>query len=152
MIKKLVLVICLFIACEKVFCQELEGEWKGSFTKSEVGSAFVMGGQTEISLLFFKLSDTLFQAFSKTVVKHGKDIDSSICILTGSFTASNVLTLKEIKSVRKFAGDTGDDCFQTMELTYNKGKRSLSLEGFWDTDEDRCGHGRIQLTKKIVAK
>ncbi|MFM2326832.1 MAG: hypothetical protein RIR31_1034 [Bacteroidota bacterium] len=142
-----VLLLCLLFCSSKLFTQELEGEWKGFFIDETPG--FRIAGKTEINLVFTKVSDTIFQAFSKTMVLKGKDKDSAVYILQGFFSKHDVLYLEETKVLKTFTNDSTTACKQMMKLYYYRKKKLLELSGNWYTENNECGYGRISLTKKL---
>jgi hypothetical protein len=141
--KTIVLLICFLFYFGEIFSQDLEGEWKGYFTENTYTNP---GPKTTISIYFRKINDTVFQAFSKTVLKENKAVDSSVCVMRGGFLKKNVLYLEETKAIQSFAADI-ELCLQIMKLYYNKRKKQLQLSGDWYTDKENCGHGNIYLIK-----
>ena len=139
--KSFFLVICFFFCSTKIFSQDLEGEWKGSYSHKEPYRI----EEVSISFIFSKTSDSTYQAISKTFIKEGKHTDSSVCLLEGFFSKKAGLELKEIKMIKDF--DNGQGCLQTMKFIFYKRKKQLVLSGEWYTQEDKCGYGTIFLTK-----
>jgi len=138
-----VLLVFLLLAGE-IFSQDLAGEWKGSFIDDS--RKYSTEDRYKINFYFTKISDSVFQAFSKTFnVSH----DSAICILEGGFLEKNILYLKETKAIQPYSADGTTTCFQIMKLYYYKRKNKLMLRGEWNTEGKDCGYGSIILTKKL---
>jgi hypothetical protein len=140
----IILVLTVFICKFSCIAQLLEGEWKGSFTDSRFNT-----GPIEIIFNFIRINDSTFQAFSKTLLSDGKIKDSAICILTGGFIKKNILYLEESKAIKGFSGEITSTCMQLMKFYYYKRKKQLLLQGEWYTEENSCGYGNIQLSKKL---
>ncbi len=137
--KIIVFFICLFSVCQPVFSQNLEGEWEGSFVSSKTK----LNETTKLKLVFVKLNDSVYKAFSKTFFN---STDSVICILEGGFTNKHTLYLEE-KSAIANTSNNDEMCLQMMELFYAKGKKRTSLSGNWLTVNNRCGSGTLSVFK-----
>jgi hypothetical protein len=142
-----VVFVCLLFCFGKTFSQDLEGEWKGSFTDDS--HKFYILEDYKINFHFTELSDSVFRAYSKTIWTVNKIKDSSICILEGGFLKKNILYLKETRLIKGFSSANSATCFQIMELYYHKRKNKLILSGKWYTEGSECGYGSISLTKKL---
>lgn len=142
--KKTVLFHVLFLISIIGSSQSLEGEWKGFFTDSEDR----LENQTEIFIRFKKINDTTFEGISTTIIKYSKkETDTTICILRGGFYEENILLLEETRVLNDFTNSSG--CLQLMKLYYRVKRKYIELEGDWYTEDDKCGHGLIRLTKSL---
>jgi len=142
-----VLVLCFLFCFEKTFSQDLEGEWVGSF--KDDSQQFYVDENYKVSFYFTKISDSSFEAYSKTIWTYNKTPDSSICILEGGFLEKNILYLKETRAIQPYSVEGTTTCFQLMKLYYYKRKNKLVLRGEWYTEGKDCGYGSISLTKKL---
>jgi hypothetical protein len=141
--KKTVLFHVLFLISIIGSSQSLEGEWKGFFTDSKDR----LENQTEIFISFKKINDTTFEGISMTIIKYYKETDTTICILQGGFYEENILLLEETRVLKDFTNPSG--CLQLMKLYYRVKRKYIELEGDWYTEDDKCGHGLIRLTKPL---
>lgn len=132
--------IALVLFSFSCFSQLLEGEWKGYFT---------MGGveftKTEILISFYKIDDTSFEGFAKTIIKN----DTAISILTGGFLKKNILYIEESRIIKDFPWGKGSPCLQMFKLYYRQKKQKIMLDGNWVSRRENCGSGTITLTKQL---
>ncbi|MBP6022891.1 hypothetical protein [Ferruginibacter sp.] len=140
------LIVSFLVCALKVFSQDLEGKWVGSFTDKSLNY-----GQTKhtINFNFYRLSDSSFEAWSKTFMEFDNHTDSTVCFLRGGFSHKNILYLEETKVIQPLSDKSTELCLQFMKLYYLKRKKQLILIGDWYTEENKCGYGSIELRKKL---
>ena len=133
-----VLITCFIIHGMVSRGQQLEGEWKGYFLPGNIEIL-----KTEIFINFYKINDTTFEGYTKTVLKN----DTAICILTGGFLKKNMLFLEETRMIKGFSGFNVINCMQIYKLYYREKKKSITLHGDWITSDKNCaGGGRGTIT------
>jgi hypothetical protein len=135
----------LFILCKTGTTQNIQGVWVGSFTT--VSNSY--SETTKLKLVFEKLSDSTFKAFSITYFENTKKADSVLCILQGGFVKKDLLYLREIQELKNSSNFRGENiCMQLMKLFFTEKKKESMLKGTWYTEKNKCGSGTIQLTKQ----
>lgn len=140
---KFYLFLLFTFPCVAAFPQMLEGEWKGSFTDSR---SYLAGA--DISLVFKKVNDTVYEAKSVTTFNYSeRPTDTSICLLRGFLRSKDLFYLEETKVIKQTLPGTGPACLQLMKLWYQKRKKKLVLKGNWYTEDNKCGSGQMLLTK-----
>ncbi|MBS1513191.1 MAG: hypothetical protein JST86_20310 [Bacteroidetes bacterium] len=121
------------------FSQNLSGVWKG---KMDVAAWFF---EQRINFVFIKINDSAYRAYSNSYMPG--DSDSSMCLMQGVLI-KHTLYLEEKEIIKYYHNDTSATCKQLMKLTFIQRKKKAILMGDWYTDEDKCGHGTITLTKR----
>ena len=148
--KLLFIFLALFLG-NNCFSQSLEGVWKGSWTYYYRSSKFpgrdFQTGNNPIKLQFVLNPDSSYSvySFTKGLNSKGKDTTFVRSVFYRKISEDSIY-LEEIRIVKPENVPRG--CMQKMVLKRGKRKRSITLEGTWDSRE--CTRrGEIVLYKRI---
>ena len=139
----------LFLLSLKSYSQNLQGEWKGTFTAYLPSTTIVnQYYKNEIKIEIVQNTDSTYSIFSYAgdpyVRGHHTDYKCEIAYI---MVSDNAIILEEAKVV---SPEGIKKCLKKMNLKIVTRKKSISLEGFWQTNSDGCNNeGEIRVSKKL---
>ncbi len=148
--KHLFILFLLFLFCQQISSQSLEGDWKGKFVTTQIGPipapSSISEKPTAISLRFLLNKDSSYSVYSFTKGLNSKRQDTIvICKVTGVFSKDSIY-LVEVELVEPRGIPS---CFQKMALKIWKRKKITELDGTWKSEPGNCvSAGTIHFWKK----
>jgi hypothetical protein len=139
----------LFLVFLKSYSQNLQGEWKGTFTAYLPSTTIVnQYYKNEITIEIIQNTDSTYSIFSYAgdpyVRGHHTDYK---CEIEYIMVSDNTIILEEAKVV---SPEGVNKCLKKMNLKIVTRKKSISLEGSWQTNSGDCNNeGKIQVSKKL---
>jgi len=128
--------------------QNLNGQWKGSFTSA------ITGEQDEYVLELQISGKTQVSGYSYTYFYENGFRYFTICRISGYLEEkSKTITVTEFEKVKGNIPPGIMDCLQVHTLTYFKSDSAESLEGSWKPApgfDAGCGSGTTALSRKML--